>query len=299
MISVLCALVLQGLSASGEREQPRLRIAEQYGIAYAPVTVLRQEQTLEEALPGYDIGWIRLANAAAIREAMLAGRVDIGFMGVPPYLIGRDRGMAWHAFTGLAETPLGLVTVEPGVASLKDLVGPYRIALPQPGSIQHILLAMAAERDLGDATVFDGRLVTMAHPDAMQALTTGSEVRSHFASQPYLSRELDLPGARLLLSGSDAFGGRFSFIIGVVSEDFLERHGGAVAVLTARIEEAIERIAGNRDVRVRLAQAYALEIDEFEELLAMPGMRYDTTIRGVDRFREFMVRAGYLTGDAR
>jgi len=292
-------LVVPPVAARGSTEEPTLRIAEQYGIAYAPVTAMRTERILAEALPGHDVEWIQLSNAAAIREAMLAGRLDIGFMGIPPFLLGEARGMEWRIFTGLAQTPLGLVTTDPEIVALADLVGKTRIALPQPGSIQHILLAMAAERDLGDASLFDTQLVSMAHPDALQAIVAGGEIRAHFTSEPFLSRELQLPGARLVLSGRDAFGGPFSFIVGVVSSGLATGDPDTVAAVADAIVQAMARIERDAAVRARVAAAYGLDAQEFDRMLAQPGLTYERNVRGVEEFRAFMVRTGYIPGTER
>lgn len=49
----------------------------------------------------------------------------------------------------LVVQPLGLQTNAENIKSLKDIKPTDRIALPAPGSIQHILLAMAAEKNWG------------------------------------------------------------------------------------------------------------------------------------------------------
>jgi ABC-type nitrate/sulfonate/bicarbonate transport system substrate-binding protein len=66
------------------------------------------------------IEWVQLGNATAIREAMLARELDFGFMGIPPFLIGLDKGTNWQLIHGLSECPLGLVSFDPNVKSLED-----------------------------------------------------------------------------------------------------------------------------------------------------------------------------------
>src|SRR6056297_2831547 len=141
-----------------QKNEKTLVVAEQYGLAYAPLQIVRAQGLLEAELPEYRVEWRRLGNTAAIREAMLAGRLDAGFMGIPPFLIGYDRGMEWRIFTGLSEAPLGLVSGDEGLRSLADFGAEDRLALPQPGSIQHIMLSMACERQLGDAQGLDEKI---------------------------------------------------------------------------------------------------------------------------------------------
>ncbi|MFP4564403.1 MAG: ABC transporter substrate-binding protein, partial [Spirochaetia bacterium] len=186
LVAAAGLLLLLALFTSCGGGDRTLTIADQYGIAYLPVQIVKQEKLLEKRLPDTRIRWEKMGNAAAIREAMIAEKLDVGFMGIPPFLIGYDRGMDWRIFTGLSESPLGLVTLREDIQSLDDIGPEDRIALPQPGSIQHILLSMAAERRFGDPGRFDSRLVTLSHPDGMQALLAGREITAHFTSPPFL-----------------------------------------------------------------------------------------------------------------
>lgn len=287
---ILCGLVG---ACSVSRNLKTVRIAEQYGLAYAPVQLLRLEKGLEKS--GYRVEWVRLMNTAAIREAMLAGRADIGFMGIPPFLIGREKGMDWRIFTGLCRAPLGLVTLRDDLMSLGDFSPGDRIALPQPGSIQHILLSMAAENYLGDAGYFDDRLVSLSHPDGFSALSSGGDISAHFTSPPYLFEELKLPGARLIISGDEAFGGPFTFIVGAVRAEFADKH----PELLDQLKFALEQKAGELndspgESAARLADEYNLDPELLEEYLSSDGLVYSSEVLGLNRFQEFMFTAGLL-----
>ena len=82
--AILSASILF-ISCSGEKT---VTIAEQYGLAYAPLQIMRSREFYEKLEPGIEIKWVKLGNTAAIREAVLAGEVDLGFMGLPHFLIG-------------------------------------------------------------------------------------------------------------------------------------------------------------------------------------------------------------------
>ena len=180
MIMVIPIVLFNGCGT--QKEEKTITIADQYGLGYAPVQIMKVKNILKKQTGDINIKWKKLANTAAIREAMLAGEVDIGFMAIPPFLIGKDKGMKWKIISGLSMCPLGLMTYRDNINSLSDIDKNDRIALPQPGSIQHILLAMASERKFGDADRFDDQLVTMAHPDGMNALLSRKEITAHFTS---------------------------------------------------------------------------------------------------------------------
>ena len=278
-----------------DESEPRLRVALQYGLAYAPLALVEQFDLVEKQLPGTAVEGVKLGNAAAIREAMLANRLDVGFMGIPPFLIGADRGMSWRIFTGLSEAPLALVTLNPNLDSLEDIAPRDRIALPQPGSIQHILLSMAAESAFGDPTRFDNQLVTLAHPDAMTALLAGTEVTAHFASPPYLFEELTNEGSRALIRGSDAFGGRFTFIVGVTANVATTNQAAVLQAFVAAVEEAVKMLDSPTPAVIdRLASLYEISQSTLQGYLAHSELRYTTEITGVQRFADAMSRFGYI-----
>ncbi len=282
-------------TAAEHQSSNNLVVAEQYGLAYAPLQVMRAKGFLEAELPGYRIEWSRLGNTAAIREAMLAGRLDAGFMGIPPFLIGYDRGMKWRIFTGLSEAPLGLVTWRDDIKSLADFGPDDRIALPQPGSIQHILLTMACERQLGQAQALDDSLVTMNHPDGMNALLSRGDISAHFTSPPYLMEELSAEGSHMVVSGREAMGGEFTFIVGVATEQLLSTSPEAVSALRRALAVSIDYMETHRSEVVELlAEEYGISSAKLSDYLQWEGLNYTQRVLGLSRFIEFMHTQDYL-----
>lgn len=299
LITVAVLIGAAAVSCGDEGRQQasnKLVVAEQYGLAYAPLQVMRAEGFLEAELPDYEIEWSRLGNTAAIREAVMAGRLDAGFMGIPPFLIGYDRGMEWRIFTGLSQAPLGLVTWREDLHSLSDFGPQDKIALPQPGSIQHILLSMACQRQLGKAQALDDRLITMNHPDGMNALLSRRDISAHFTSPPYLMEELAAEGTRLVVSGRQAMGGDFTFIVGVATDELSNDDPKALAALRRALARSIDFMQTNRsEVLSLLAGEYDLSEDKVAEYLDWEGMKYSQQVLGLERFIDFMAEQDYLS----
>ncbi len=276
-------------------------VAEQYGLAYAPLQIMREKGFLEAAMQDREKGgrpvtvnWVRLANTSAIREAMLANEIDVAFTGIPPFLLGVDQGMPWRMITGLSRCPVDLYVNDPSLTTLAALVGKHRIALPQPGSIQHVLLAMAAERELDRADIFDRQLVSMKHPDGMQALLSGKDITAHFTAPPYSFLEEDTAGIHPLLRGESAMGEPYSFLVGIAEPEFYEDTLRLDAFRDA-LERAILFIAENPGETARLlAESYGLTPEETETYLYGRDIFFETEIRGTETFVDFMVRTGYL-----
>jgi len=298
IIAFMILLIFSGCSRGAvidNSEEKKIAIAEQYGLAYAPLQIIKEMGILEKNLPGIQVEWKQLGNTAAIREAMLAGEIDAGFMAIPPFLIGWDKGMQWKIASGLSISPTGLISNNDRIQSIKDFTLNDRIALPQPGSIQHILLSMACEKEFGDPGKLDGNLVTLAHPDGMNALLVGKEIKAHFTSPPYLFKELQREGMHLILDGNDAMGSKFSFIVGVTTEKFHDENEDVYEVFVKSIDEAAEFIAESpRQAAEMLTDIYQIPVDELLDYLTWEGTEYTTKVYGLNKFVEFMNENGYI-----
>ena len=295
IIISLSLFIISGCEGTDQSNQKSITIAEQYGLAYAPVQLVKELELLKKEDSDLKVEWKQLSNTTSIRESMLAGEVDIAFMAIPPFLIAKDKGMEWKIISGLSESPLALMSNRDYINSLSDFKAEDKIALPQPGSIQHILLSMAAQRKFKETDKFDDQLLTMNHPDAMNALLAGREVSAHFASPPYLFLESKEAGIKKILSGSEAFGGDFTFIIGVSTEEFYQQQSENYILFLKALREAIEFIEQNpAEASELLADNYDLSQTEMEEYLTWPGMEFTTEIKGLEEFLAFMTTEGYL-----
>jgi NitT/TauT family transport system substrate-binding protein len=285
--SLFMVLLLGGCSRN-DRGGKQIVIAEQYGLAYAPLQIMKSKGFLEDISNGADVRWVQLGNTAAIRDAALSGHVDAGFLGIPPFLIAYDKGMPWKIASGLSQSPLGLIVNDSLVKAETDFTGGVQLALPQPGSIQHILLSMAMEQKYGDSTMLDKSLVAMKHPDGMNALLSGA-VAGHFTSPPYLFQEMDQPGFSLMVSGQEAMGGSFSFIVGMVTDEFYENNPQLYRDFQEALEKSVRFIYENRVESIQiLSEIYGLEPQVFSDYFYDRGLVYSTNILGLEKFILFM-----------
>lgn len=298
IVALLFSLTLTGCSKDNVPNQDKniIRIAEQYGLAYAPLQIMKDKKILEKNLPGTNIEWKQLGNTAAIREAMVSNQLDIGFMAIPPFLIGWDNGMEWKMATGLSSIPVGLVTYKENIQSIKDFTKDDRIVLPQPGSVQHILLSMACENEFGDPNKLDDLLVTMSHPDGMNALLMKKDITAHFTSPPYLFKELEDKDVHEILTGREAMGKDFTFIIGVTTREFHENNLEGYNAFIKSVDEAIRFIKENPDESSEmLAKEYDLPKEEVLKYITNKETDYSNEIKGVKEFAQFMTKNNFMS----
>lgn len=270
-----------------------IKIAGQFGFVYAPLMVADKLHTFEKY--GLKPVWREYGSGSAVREALISGDADVGFMGIPPFLIGWDKGTPWKACLGFMVVPVGLVTNRPEIRSLKDFKPGDKIAVPSPGSVQHILLAMAAEKELGDPKALDRNLVAMAHPDAAAALMAKKGVDAHFTTPPYLFEELSQPGAHLVTDDVKSFGKPFSFNVGVATKRFHDTRPVDYAAFCMAVQEATAYINEYPEKTAELlASEFKLTVKETTKYMTWPGMNFTTAPYGLMGFADFMKEAGYI-----
>jgi NitT/TauT family transport system substrate-binding protein len=135
-----------------------IRIAEQFGIVYLLLNVVRDQQLIEKhgKEEGIDIkvDWTQLSGGAAVNDALLSGSIDIAGAGVGPLLTIWDRTHGKQnvkAVASLGNFPYYLVSNNPKVKTIADFTDQDRIAVPAVGvSVQSRFLLYAAAKQWGD-----------------------------------------------------------------------------------------------------------------------------------------------------
>lgn len=288
--ALLSAFILGGCK---KQDQPSIGIAEQYGIAYAPLQIMKEQKLIEKRLPGVTVNWKQFGGPTGIRESMMNGEIDFGFMGIAPVLIGIDNGMPWRYAAGISSNEVAIVTKNP-ISSLKELTPKDRIAILSPACTQHVLLCMLAEKQLGDAHALDHQLVSMSHPDSVNSLLSGTEITAHVATPPYITQELN-GGMHIMATGEDIIGRPFTFISGVSMETFHDSHRDYYDAVMDALEEAIAYINENKEeAAALLAPVYGITKDELLSQMNRDGTIYSSALSGVGEFSGRMAEMGFI-----
>lgn len=274
-----------------------IRFAQQYGMQYAPVYVMQKLGLLEELLPGVKLEWNNFGGGAAINEALISNQLDVAFMGIPPALIAIDKGVDYRIACGICVPPAELIVrSDAGIASLSDIKAEDKLAVPGIGSIQHIMLSMAAKNILGNANALDNNLIPMANPDAYAALISGTDVTGHFASMPYIDKEIK-DGMKSILSADDAGGG--ASIVCVATKAFAENPELYEALITG-INKAIELINAQDEATIKIiAETEKITVEAAKTYATWPGTIYTTDLHKVNELAKFMFEAGYLKNESK
>lgn len=297
------------LVPSATRAEPaEIRVAAQPGLSFLPLQIMEDQHLVEKhakalGLADLKVSWAKLGGINAINDALLAGSIDFAAGGVPSLvtLWSKTRGgpLAIRGAAALNDMPNELVVSRPEVKSIRDLGPQDKIAVSAVKiSNQAIALQMAAARDFGAASYekLDPLTVGMSHPDATVALLSGNGgITGHFASPPFLERELEKPNLHSILSTYDVLGGPATLNLIWTQVRFHDASPKAYRAFVDALQEATDQI--NRDKKAaaaaykRLAKA-SESLELLSRILDDPRISFTLTPHGVMRTAEFLHRTG-------
>jgi NitT/TauT family transport system substrate-binding protein len=306
-LAAALAAILMPASAMAEGQ---IRIAEQFGISYLPLQMMRHQNLIEEAgrRQGLDIKvtWSQLASGAPMNDALLSGSLDVGSGGVGPLLLIWDRtkgNLNIKAISAINSMPLYLTTRNPAIKSIKDFTAKDKIALPAVKvSVQARTLQMAAEKLLGKFDALDEFTVSMAHPDATAAILSGAtEVNAHFSSPPFQYQQLQDPRVTRVLNSYEVLGGPTTFNLVWAREDFRAKNPKTYAAFREALAEAIRRINADKPAAAKVYIEANKSKDDPAFILKMlndPEIVFTLEPQNTMAYAEFMHKVGALKNKA-
>ena len=297
IIVVLClalTMAFAGVGMAAAKGEKTLTIAYQGGIGYAPVHVMEVQQLIEKYYgEEITVSYVKLDSGAAINEGIIGGTIDIGCMGLAPAITGVSRGIPYKVISNLCAQSHGLMSNDPSITSLADITIEDKIALVSTGSIQHILLSMAAEQVLGDPNALDNNIQNMSHAEGMAALESGT-VKLHLTSSPFIYQERENEKYTELKELSEVWPSGNTFLVAMASVKLSEDEALFSAIQQA-FAEAITFINENPEEIAQIETEYlGLDMDTVKGYLEQPDSQFFPEVRGAAQMADFMVRAGFI-----
>ncbi len=309
MRAILIVLALLVATPTHAAEADKIRIGQQYGFFYLPLVVAREQRLVEQAatrlgLPEPEVTFTRLASGAPLNDALIAGTLDLAAAGTSPVITiwsKTQRNLRVQALAALGEVPFYLNSNRPAVRTVKDFTAADRVALPAVSvSMQAVVLQMAAAAAFGPAEWkrLDPLTVSLAHPDALVALTSGrSEITAHFGNPPFQEQELQQPGIHRVLSSYDVLGGPHTSSLLYLTRRFHDANPRTMQAILAALEQADSFITEHPREAAAMylrVEPSALGLDATEALLRDPATRFTTTPRRVTAFAAFQAKTGQI-----
>ena len=306
MLATLLALAALALPARAEVSE--LKIAEQYGIGYLPLTIMKANKLVEKHLKQAGLAetkvvWSVLASGQPMNDALLSGGLHIASGGLAPFLIIWDRtrgNLNVKSVAALASMPMYLVTNNPNVKSVRDFTEKDRISMAGAGqSIQTVILQMATAKEFGDANYnkYGTLYRNLSHPDGLAAFLSGTEITAYFSSPPFQYQALEKPGVRRILNSYDITGGPASFLVTWATSKFHDENPKTYQAFFNAYKEATDWANANKRAA---AEVYVREskdksgVDAIEKMLNDPEIRITMTPEQTVPTANFMNKTGTL-----
>ena len=279
-------------------EKAILNIAYQGGIGYAPVHILDSKDFIETKYKEatgkeVEVNFQKLDSGADINTGIIGGTIDIGCMGIAPAISAVSNGIPAKILTGLCSQSHGLMTSDNNIKTLSDIKN-NQIALVNIGSIQHILLAMACEKELGDAHALDNNIVKMAHAEGFAALEAGT-YKLHLTSSPYINRERENKKYSEIKAVNEIWPDGNTFLVALSSTKLEENNKELFDAVTEAFADAIKFINENQQetaeiVADHLGQDVKTTLSDLQDETSM----FFGELKGATQMAEFMHRAEFM-----
>ncbi|MGE8499708.1 MAG: ABC transporter substrate-binding protein [Pseudomonas sp.] len=301
--------LLAGTLAAPQAAQAegQIRIAEQFGIVYLLLNVVRDQQLIEKhgKADGLDIkvDWQQLSGGSAVNDALLSGAIDIAGAGIGPLLTVWDRTHGKQNVKGvvsLGNFPYYLLSNNPKVKTIADFTEKDRIALPAVGvSVQSRFLQYAAAKQWGDKDFdrLDKYTVALPHPDATAALLSGgTELTGHFSNPPFQDQALINPNVHVVLDTYELLGPNSPTVL-YATEKFRADNPKTYKAFVAALAEAAEFAQNDKgaaaDTYIRVTKA---KISREDLLKIIDNERFEFTVTPTNTYplAEFLHRVGAI-----
>lgn len=310
--SIGAAWMLSGMLAAGSAhaELSEVKIARQYGVSYLPLMIMQDQKLLEKhaaqmGIKDLKVSWVEFAGGNVMNDSLLSDSLQIASGGVAPLVLlwSRTKGtpVDVKALAAINAMPLLLNTTNAKVKTVKDFTGQDKIALPAAKvSIQAITLQMAAEKAFGPGNQgqLDKYTVSLAHPDAQQAMMSGnSEVTAHFGSPPFQEQELQKPNVHTVLNSYDVLGGKSSFNLVWCTTRFYQENPKLTKAFMDALDESEAWINHDKHAAavayLRISKEKS-SVDEVEKMISSPDVSFTTVPQNTIKYADFMARTGLI-----
>ena len=307
-IGLSLSLLVGTLTApQAAQAEGQIRIAEQFGIVYLLLNVVRDQQLIEKhgKAEGLDIevDWLQLSGGAAINDALLSGAIDIAGAGIGPLLTVWDRTHGRQNVKGVASLgnfPYYLLSNNPKVKTIADFTEQDRIALPAVGvSVQSRFLQYAAAKQWGDDQFnrLDKYTVALPHPDATASLKSGgTELTGHFSNPPFQDQALQNPDVHVVLDTYELLGPNSPTVL-YATEKFRKDNPRTYQAFVAALAEAAEYAQNDKgaaaDTYIRVTGA-KISREELLKIIDNERFQFSVTPTNTYPLADFLHRVGAI-----
>lgn len=282
-----------------------MRVGHFPNITHSQALVGLSDGTFQKALGDNVVIDRKIFNAGPSEiEALLAGEIDIGYIGPVPAINGfvKSRG-GLQVIAGATNAGAVLVVRDgAGINSINDLAG-KKVAVPQYGNTQDISLRKVLS-DAGLKAVTKGgsvNVMQVENPDILSGFAN-KELDAALVPEPWGSRLVKQAGGKVLLDYKDVWRqGNYTTAVVIVSKKFLEEHPDLVdkwlkahVEITQNIVKDPEKYKTLINAQLKALTKKDLSKDILDSSFARLTTTYDPAADSIKEFVTLSVDNGYL-----
>lgn len=242
---------------SAQASPRRLRIGHLSNLTHGVALAGIARGTFARHLSGTRIEREVFDNGPAVVRALLAGALDIAYLGPNPAITAwvRTKGRGVRLVAGGAQNGAALVA-RPDIASLDALRG-HAVSTPQSGGTQDVALKtlLAAHGVPTGAGARDVETLWMGNAQTLDQFRQG-RLAASYQAEPWVSRLVVEAGAHVLVDERDSWPSRhFATTSVLASQDVLERAPEQVERLLGAHVETVQWLREHREEAATLLDA--------------------------------------------
>lgn len=272
----------------------KIVIAYQPSITYAPLMIVKYQETLEKQFPNITFRWRELANPATIQKQVLANKIQVVAGDNETFLRGWDNNLNWKMLLSLNYSDLWLIVNNPNLKSLKDFKPGMKIGVPDLDSLQAILLRIAAKKELGNATALDNNIIEIPHTLGLQSFKN-KEITAHFTIPPFQFKEVEA-GGKVILKSADILGDISTASLFMTTE-FYQQYPKFAKALYSAVNQATKLLNKQPDQAARVLENEGrskISRKRFQNWITNEALQYSVIPKGVLRQAKLMHETGLL-----
>ncbi len=301
--SIPIAILIGAIAPVAQAEVKEVTFAHQHGLTYLSFMVMNEQDLVEKNCKeaGLDVAarYIAMGGAAPINDAIVSERAQVGAVG-PPSLVqlwSKTKGsLGVKTIGSMSSMPMFLNTNRVDLKSISEFKETDKIALPSVKvSVQAVTLQMAVAQLYGkdQYAKLDKSTISMPHPDALIALTSGgaSGITAHWTGPPFQYQELKKPGISKVISSYDVLGGKSTFVLAVATEKFRRDNPKTFNAVVKALSTAQEWIGTHKEEAADLYLKYTKSKEKREDILAMlndPEIEFTIVPANIHKYATFM-----------
>lgn len=242
---IVCQLLLILLAPLAVSAAEPLRVGFFPNMTHAQALVGKEQKIFEKRVGGA-IDWKAFNAGPSAMEALLAGQLDLAYVGPNPAANAfmRSKGKSLRIIAGAASGGAALVVPkEAAIAGAKDLKG-KKVAAPEKGNTQDVALRHWLKGE-GLAPGRDLQVVSTKNPEIFNFFKQ-RQIAAAWVPEPWLTRLLQEAGGKILVDERSLWpGGKFPTAVLVARTDFLTSNREVVRRFLAAHLEVTDWIAKN------------------------------------------------------